>query len=320
MNVLLREPTISGQQTCVSPASYWLPDLMADSAWIEHAPFGFWIASALKPRMVVELGVHRGFSYFVLCQAVAQLRLPAKCFAIDNWTGDEHAGFYGDDVYEAVCAHNRRYEGFSRLIRSDFADANTQFADRSIDLLHIDGYHTYEATRRDFESWLPKMSKRGVVMFHDTAEYGNGFGVYRLWEELRRHYRHFEFMHGHGLGVVCVGDDPPGAVRALFEATASPAASHTIRATYERFGGYLAHMQRAVMLDQQVRALEAVVASYQASTSWRVTAPLRAAARLMNSARGVADITGDVSAALRKAAVLSGEPGYRPQPRSSTLT
>ena len=160
--------------------------------------------------------MHRGFSYSVFCQAVQRLHLTTRCFAIDTWVGDEHAGFYGDEVYQAVCLHNRRYDVFSRRSAptSPMRAGNSRTV--RVDLLHIDGCHTYEASRRDFESWAPKLSKRGVVLFHDTAEYSRGFGVYRLWDDLRRRYPHFEFRHGHGLGIVGVGENfrrPRRAVR-----------------------------------------------------------------------------------------------------------
>jgi hypothetical protein len=302
MNVQPRDLSPVGLNSFVSQASYWMPELMTGSAWIEHAPFGFWLVGALRPRTIVELGVHRGFSYSVFCQAVQRLHLATRCFAIDTWVGDEHAGFYGDEVYEAVCLHNRRYDAFSRLIRSDFSDACGQFADGSIDLLHIDGCHTYEASRHDFESWAPKLSKRGVVLFHDTAEYSKGFGVYRLWDELRRRYPHFEFRHGHGLGIVGVGENLPAPVRELFDASESTVSTQAIRAAYERLGGYIGGLQSIAERDiavaerdieierllQQVRHLEAVVGSYEASTSWRLTAPVRGIARLLHSANGVA--------------------------------
>lgn len=319
MNVQLRDLSPAILNSFVSPASYWMPDLMNGSAWIEHAPFGFWIVGALRPRTIVELGVHRGFSYSVFCQAVARLHLSTRCFAIDTWVGDEHAGFYGDEVYEALCSHNRRYDSFSRLIRSDFSDACGQFADGSIDLLHIDGCHTYEAVRYDFENWRPKLSKRGVVLFHDTAEYSNGFGVYRMWDELRRRYPHFEFRHGHGLGIVGIGEDLPAPVRELFDAPASAASTQAIRAAYERLGGYIGGLQKLTeredeieQLLRQVRHLESVIGSYEASTSWRLTAPARGLARLLKSANGVAsdlrDTLQDVAATPAPA-----KPAYRPE-------
>jgi hypothetical protein len=298
MNVQLRELSTASLHSFVSQASYWTPDLVNDSAWVEHAPFGFWIVDALRPRLIVELGVHGGFSYSVFCQAVQRLHLTARCFAIDTWRGDEHAGYYGDEVYAALSSHNRRYDAFSRLIRSDFSDACGEFPDGSIDLLHIDGCHGYAAVRRDFDTWLPKLSKRGVILFHDTAEYTKGFGVHRLWEELRLGYPSFEFRHGHGLGVLGVGEKLPAPLRDLFAASADLASAQTIRSTYERLGMGIGGLQRIAeqeremdALREQVRQLEAVVDSYQASTSWRVTAPLRSAARLVKS---VNDVAGDL--------------------------
>ena len=232
MNVQLRELSSVSPNLCVSQASYWMPDLMVD---LEHAPFGFWVVEALRPRMIVELGVHGGFSYSAFCQAVERLQLPARCFAIDTWRGDEHAGYYGDDVYDAVCSHNRRYNSFSRLIRSEFSDACSAFADGSIDLLHIDGCHRYEAVRHDFEIWLPKLSKRGVVLFHDTAEYAEGFGVHRLWEELPRAIR--PLSSGTAMGWRARRRrEASVALRDFFDVSASLASAQTIRATYERLG------------------------------------------------------------------------------------
>jgi hypothetical protein len=299
MNIQLRELSIASQNSFVSQASYWIPELTTVSAWLEHAPFGFWIVGALRPRTIVELGVHTGFSYSVFCQAVQRLHLSTRCFAVDTWRGDKHAGYYGDGVYDEVRVHNRRYDAFSRLIRSEFSDACGEFADGSIDLLHIDGCHSHEAVRRDFETWLPKMSERGVVLFHDTAEYANGFGVHRLWEELRLRYPSFEFTHGHGLGVLGVGLKLPVALDELLHASASHVSAQMIRIAYEQLGRCVSGLQalpdqqrEMEALRQQVRRLEAEIDSFKTSTSWRMTAPLRSAVRLMKSANALAgDLT-----------------------------
>jgi hypothetical protein len=167
-----------------------------------------------------------------------------------------------------VRRHNQHYGSFSHVIRADFVEACAQFEDGSIDLLHIDGCHTYEAVRGDFESWLPKLSQRAVVLFHDTAEYERGFGVYRLWDELRDRYPHFGFTHGHGLGVLGVGENVPAQVRELFDAAASQPASQAIRAIYERLGAFvmtrrgLAERDREVArLTERVRQLEELLES-----------------------------------------------------------
>jgi len=175
-------------------------------AWIEHMPFAFFLVEKLKPKAIVELGTHYGNSYFAFCQTIKELKLSTKAYAVDSWKGDEHAGFYGQEVFNYVNKiNNEHFSYFSNLIKATFDEARQYFENDSIDLLHIDGLHTYEAVKHDFESWLPKMSDQGVVIFHDTVVKDQGFGVWKLMDELRSQYPYFQFEHGYGLGVLCVG-------------------------------------------------------------------------------------------------------------------
>lgn len=199
------------------------PAHLPPSAWIGHLPFACWVVEAARPRMLVELGTHHGASYLAFCQAVRHCALDTRCYAVDTWQGDEHSGHYGEEVHANLREINRaHYAGFSSLMRMRFDQALPYFDDGSIDLLHIDGLHTYEAVRDDFESWLPKLSARGVVLFHDTLVREREFGVWKLWAELLERYPGFEFQHSHGLGVLLVGAEQPQALRDLAALRGTP--------------------------------------------------------------------------------------------------
>ncbi len=193
--------------------------LQAPDAWCGHLPFAAWLMRTLRPAVFVELGTHSGNSYFSFCQSARDADLATKCYAVDTWQGDEHAGNYGDEIFQQVHTHNQSYyAGFSRLLRTTFDDAATSFSDASIDLLHIDGLHTYEAVKHDFETWLPKLAPGAIVLFHDTNVRERGFGVWQLWDALRARYRcHLEFVHSHGLGVLQIDGAAPGQTPAWLE-------------------------------------------------------------------------------------------------------
>lgn len=187
--------------------------LTAIESWHRHIPFAFALLDMLKPDTLVELGTHRGDSYSAFCQGVSAQALSTRCFAVDTWEGDSQAGYYGDEIFQDLSVwHGPRYGHFSTLLRMTFDEALKHFAEASVDLLHIDGLHTYEAVKHDFESWLPKLSRRSVVLLHDTAVRHSDFAVWKFWEEVAQRYPSFEFSHGFGLGVLAVGDQVPQEV------------------------------------------------------------------------------------------------------------
>jgi hypothetical protein len=184
-----------------------------------------YLVDLLRPASIVELGTRNGVSYSAFCQAVQQLGYVSSCMAVDSWRGDAHTGAYGLTVLsELRHYHDPLYGAFSRLNQSTFDEAAAGMAGASVDLLHIDGFHTYEAVSHDFQTWLPKVSSRGVVLFHDIAEHGRGFGVWQLWGELSSRHPSFAFHHGHGLGVLGIGLDLPGSVADLLTLSGADAA------------------------------------------------------------------------------------------------
>jgi hypothetical protein len=202
------------------PLCYAFPSRVASTAWLEHVPFGMFLVDLLRPRVLVELGVMHGVSYCAFCQAVQELGLDTRCYGVDTWRGDKHCGTFGNEVLRNLADHHdAHYHSFSRLLQMTFDEAAPSFAAGSIDLLHIDGRHGYEDVRHDFELWLPKMSDRGVVLFHDTNERQPEFGVWRFWDEVRQRFPHFAFEHEHGLGVLAVGPNLPAAAAPLFAAS-----------------------------------------------------------------------------------------------------
>jgi len=235
------------------------------ASWLGHTPFALWLIGALRPRMVVELGVHTGNSYCAFLQAVHALGLNTRCFGIDHWQGDAHAGHYGDEVYQELQAyHDPRYGTFSTLLRTSFEEALAYFSDGTVDLLHIDGFHTYEAVSADFKSWLPKVSSRGVALFHDTNVRARGFGIWQFWEELTPRYPHFEFLHSHGLGIVYLGDEPlTGPLKALF-APKTVAERESIQNYFARLGTSVVERLTTQTLMAEIEAMKAQVSSLAA--------------------------------------------------------
>jgi hypothetical protein len=239
--------------------SEWIPKFNIPSAWTTNIPIAFWLIKTVKPHTLVELGTERGISYMAFNQAVTRLGLPTESFAVDLWLYEEFGKRFGDIVYESVLKYNNEnYSSFSKIIRSSFDDVAPQFNKGQIDLLHIDGTHTYKAVKNDYDTWINKMSERGVIIFHDinVIDEAKTFGVHIFWNEIRKKYPSFSFNFREGLGVLGVGNNQPKPLKFLFSADNDTALKiQTIFAV------------RGMRVKQDV--------NIQDTLSWRITAPLR---------------------------------------------
>jgi hypothetical protein len=242
--------------------------------WVGHIPFSNWLIRALSPSVFVELGTHTGNSYFSFCQSIRETNISCKAYAIDHWLGDEHAGIYGDEVYQKVSETNEHwFSDFSTLIKSSFSEAVSRFPNASIDLLHIDGAHSFENVREDFETWLPKLSPGAVVLFHDTVVKRDNFGVYLYWDSMRKNYEHLNFTHSNGLGVVQL---PGGKLPRVVPK--SPVQIDEMKNFFEALGDQLSHMSsRILRYERKLGILISQKNDLLNSGSWAITRPLRKA-------------------------------------------
>src|SRR5918992_4746058 len=137
------------------PSRRFEPRIYGVGAWTSHLHFAYDLVATLRPTLVVELGVDRGESYFAFCQSAAENQTGTRCFGVDTWRGDEHAGGYDETTFAQVSEHNQKnYQAFSTLVRSGFDEALARFEPDGIDVLHLDGLHTEASVRHDVDSWL----------------------------------------------------------------------------------------------------------------------------------------------------------------------
>lgn len=179
--------------------------------WSGHKIFIYNLIRNVAPSKIVELGTHKGTSLFSMAQAIKDENINCQLIGVDTWQGDINTGGYNTEtVLGSVKAIIKKYYSSVdiQLMQMFFDEALAKTADKSIDILHIDGLHTYEAVKHDFETWLPKLKENGIVLLHDIIVDRVDFGVIRYWGELKMQYpNHFEFLHSFGLGVILIGDN-----------------------------------------------------------------------------------------------------------------
>jgi predicted O-methyltransferase YrrM len=161
---------------------------LGDSAYLLYG-----LVRSLKPNVVVEIGSARGRSTCFIGTGLKE-NGTGKLYAIDPHTSTAWNDIDSVDTYDLLKSN------LQKLKLQDHVDILRQTSDvaasgwnKPIDLLFIDGDHSYDGAMRDWELFSPFVQPFGSVIFHDTLwdlkpdpKYARAdMGVPRVVEELR---------------------------------------------------------------------------------------------------------------------------------------
>lgn len=170
----------------------------------------------LSPRRILEIGTARGGSLYLWIQAASE---DATIVSIDL-PGGKFGGAYPAcriPFYQSFA----RFGQTLKLLRRDSHQAETIaevgriFCDKPIDFAFIDGDHTYEGVKADFQDYGPLVRPGGLIGFHDILPRPDlpEISVDRFWKELRDKYDYEELIGSEGsgrkigIGLIHVGDN-----------------------------------------------------------------------------------------------------------------
>lgn len=129
------------------------------------------------PGAILEIGSYRGLSTVALAEGLRSGGRSGPVHAVDPHTGDrQDLQQAGVDVIpsEMQFRQNLRRAGVDDLVvphvmtSDELAD---QWSGSRLRVLFIDGWHSYDAVRRDIEHFVPFLEPHGVVLIDDYLNY-----------------------------------------------------------------------------------------------------------------------------------------------------
>jgi cephalosporin hydroxylase len=169
------------------------------------------VVAELKPRVVLEIGTAGGGTLFLFTRVADP---EAKIISVDLPGGPFGGGYpaWKIPLYKSFAREKQQIY----LIRADPHNYKTLdkvkeiLNSKSVDFLFIDGDHSYEGVKKDFEMYSP-LVKKGIIAFHDIVPgplecVG---GIPKFWQEIKMQFSYKEIVKnwkqgGYGIGVLYV--------------------------------------------------------------------------------------------------------------------
>ena len=169
-----------------------------------------------QPINVCEIGTADGGTNFLLTHA---LLTPRFMLGIDLYVKKKaKLNYFAHDKVSINFIDGSSYES------SSISKAEKIIGDKKLDLLFIDGDHTYEGVSRDFFEYKKFVREGGLIVFHDIVpdyftRYGKQTGpwvgdVPQFWQKIKTYYTFWEFVRnpdqdGLGIGVIRYSSSNP---------------------------------------------------------------------------------------------------------------
>jgi predicted O-methyltransferase YrrM len=157
---------------------------------------------------VLEIGTKRGGTLFVLCR----LADPSATLISLDLPGGKFGGGYRW-LHALLFQHFPSRGQRLHLIRDDSHKLDVWervvaiLHDQQLDLLFIDGDHTYQGVRSDFEMYSSLVRTGGMIVFHDIVQHPADLEccVSYFWNEIKTHYRYEEIIEDSNQGWAGIG-------------------------------------------------------------------------------------------------------------------
>ena len=156
-------------------------------------------------KKVLEIGTYRGGTAMLWANIVAPEEGHVFCADMRFDWGSFHDHGYANienKTYRRQVYNDSPYEKFITEIQGDTHDSefvkNLCAQVGEVDLLFIDGDHSYEGVKQDFENYSALVKNGGYIVFHDILETSyhkqNGCNVSQFWNEIKNKYASYEFI------------------------------------------------------------------------------------------------------------------------------
>jgi predicted O-methyltransferase YrrM len=168
------------------------------------------IFQELNPKYILEIGTANGGTLFCFCKLAQN---DATIISIDLPEGPFGGGYpeWKIPIYQTFAKENQKLY----LLRKDSHKEETLeevkkiLNGKELDFLFIDGDHSYEGVKKDFEMYSPLVRKGGIIAFHDIVKHPPYVGceVEKLWKEIKNNFNFKELIKDTnqswaGIGVI----------------------------------------------------------------------------------------------------------------------
>ena len=155
------------------------------------------LVNKIKPKIVVEIGTFRGGTLFLLSRFSSE---DALIISIDlpTWNLKAGYGILRSHLYRSFLLKNQKLHLLARDSHktSTFNEIKNILKNNPIDILFIDGDHTYGGVKQDFGMYSPLVKKDGLIAFHDIVVHSpdQGCHVNEFWNEIKKKYDYQEIV------------------------------------------------------------------------------------------------------------------------------
>lgn len=153
--------------------------------------------SRSKPKIILEIGTYDGGTLSFLSKFASP---DATIITMDLPLVRDGAGYSPTKIpfYKSFKSQNQKIyfiRDNSRSI-STIEKVKKIINDKQIDVLFIDGDHSYEGVKRDFKNYSPFVKRGGLIAFHDIVDHPLELNckVYDFWNEIKKKYEYQEFI------------------------------------------------------------------------------------------------------------------------------